>query len=116
MRGHIPDEPTPSEQVLQVWQGFPEISRRLALAVVLGWLLSSLMPSLVSTLSLCPRNTFGLHLWNLVTYVLVETSLISALISGALVAMMGRLVEPIWGPQELMKFVGVWILQPCHVI
>eukprot|EP00667_Euglena_gracilis_P015312 EG_transcript_15929 len=101
------DDPSASEQLVQVWKGFPELSRRLVMAIVAGTVVVHLFPGLRSTLVLCPRNTFSLHLWNLVTYVLAEPSLISALLNAAMVAVMGRYVEPIWGASEMLKFIGI---------
>jgi len=101
------DDPSVSEQIVQTWKNLPELSRRLAVGIVTLSFIVLLMPAFKEVLVLCPRNTIGLQLWNVLTFVAVETNLISAVIHAGVLAMMGRLVEPVWGPRELAKFLGL---------
>ena len=63
------------------------------------------------------------HIWNLVTFALVEQGLLQAAVSAAVLGMVGRVAEPLWGTGEFVKFLvlvnlftGICLWVDCYIL
>lgn len=74
--------------------------------LVIGHGVVQLLPSAVSYLALIPAWTipFG---WNLITAGYIEQSIHGVVISIGGLLLLGKLLEPIWGSKEFLKFIFV---------
>lgn len=86
--------------------GFTRLCKGLAV-VLIGWhLVIQILPSATSFLALIPAKTipFG---WNLITAGYVEQSIQGVVVSTIGLLFLGKLLEPIWGSREFLKFIFV---------
>lgn len=84
----------------------PPLSRTLAGAVLGVALLRLLAPATAQHyLALVPGYTVGhMYVWNLVTCSFYELSLFAAGMSVVSIMLFGRYLEPLWGPEEFLRF------------
>ncbi|XP_022764584.1 rhomboid-like protein 19 [Durio zibethinus] len=89
-----------------VFSGFTKLCKGLAVILIGGHIVVQLLPSSVTYLALIPTRTipFG---WNLITAGYIEQSVHGVLVSTLGLLFMGKLLEPIWGSKEFLKFIFV---------
>uniref|UniRef100_A0A914UYD6 Transmembrane protein 115 n=1 Tax=Plectus sambesii TaxID=2011161 RepID=A0A914UYD6_9BILA len=83
--------------------------KSLLLALIIGFLLSLLSEDLYKFLAirvhgLLPPN---FHVWTVVTYGLVERNIVCLVWSVCSVHLASTLLEPVWGPIELLRFLAI---------
>ncbi|KAJ8760231.1 hypothetical protein K2173_011643 [Erythroxylum novogranatense] len=85
---------------------FTRLCKGLAVVLFAGHALIQIFPSALDYLALIPARTipFG---WNLLTAGYIEQTLHGVVISVLCLLVMGRLLEPIWGSKEFLKFIIV---------
>lgn len=71
-----------------------------------GHLVVQIFPSTVTYLALIPARTIPFA-WNLLTAGYIEQSVYGVVISTIALLFMGKVLEPIWGSKELVKFVFI---------
>ncbi|CAN6471346.1 unnamed protein product [Victoria cruziana] len=86
--------------------GFTKLCKGLAVVLVAGYVVQHILPSAISYLALIPGWTIPFA-WNLVTAGYVEQSIVGLIISIVGLLFVGKLLEPIWGPREFLKFILV---------
>ncbi|KAM7504450.1 hypothetical protein LguiB_003354 [Lonicera macranthoides] len=86
--------------------GFTRLCKGLAVVLVCGHIVVQIFPSAVTYLALIPARTipFG---WNLITAGYVEQSVYGVVISTVGLLFLGKLLEPIWGSKEFLKFIFI---------
>ncbi|XVE75352.1 hypothetical protein DITRI_Ditri12bG0087500 [Diplodiscus trichospermus] len=89
-----------------IFSGLTRLCKGLAVILIGGHIVVQLLPSSVTYLALIPARTipFG---WNLVTAGYIEQSLHGVVVSTLGLLFMGKLLEPIWGSKEFLKFIFV---------
>ncbi|KAA8539334.1 hypothetical protein F0562_026026 [Nyssa sinensis] len=89
-----------------LFTGFTRLCKGLAVVLVAGHIVVQILPSAVTYLALIPARTipFG---WNLITGSYIEQSIHGVVISTVGLLFLGKLLEPIWGSREFLKFVFV---------
>ncbi|XP_077252930.1 rhomboid protein-like protein [Tasmannia lanceolata] len=87
-----------------LFSGFTRLCKGLAVVLVGGYAILQIFPSAVSYLALIPARTipFG---WNLITAGYIDQSLPGVVISTIGLLVIGKLLEPIWGSREFLKFI-----------
>ncbi|KAK1260758.1 hypothetical protein QJS04_geneDACA002054 [Acorus gramineus] len=100
---------TSMTQLLQgnsFFTGITRLCKGLAVVLVAGYALLQIFPSASAYLALIPARTipFG---WNLITAGYIEQSLAGVVISTIGLLFIGKLLEPIWGSREFLKFIFV---------
>ncbi|CAA6662430.1 unnamed protein product [Spirodela intermedia] len=88
------------------FSGFTRLCKGLALVLAGGYALVQIFPTAVAYLTLIPARTIP-FVWNLITAGYIEQSLPRVIISTLGLLFIGKLLEPIWGPKEFMKFILV---------
>eukprot|EP01116_Phalansterium_solitarium_P022505 TRINITY_DN7456_c0_g1_i2.p1 TRINITY_DN7456_c0_g1~~TRINITY_DN7456_c0_g1_i2.p1 ORF type:complete len:242 (+),score=49.73 TRINITY_DN7456_c0_g1_i2:164-889(+) len=86
----------------------PQLSKSLAAVLVFLYVSGLLIgKSLTPFLALVPGFTIPPHFyfWNMFTAAYFDTSLLSTLVNAAVVALVGKWLEPLWGSHEFLKFV-----------
>ncbi|GLT70113.1 hypothetical protein SLA2020_422110 [Shorea laevis] len=86
--------------------GFTRLCKGLAVVLVIGHVLVQLLPSAVTYLALIPARTIPFA-WNLITAGYIEQSIYGVVISILGLLFMGKLLEPIWGSKEFLKFIFI---------
>lgn len=71
-----------------------------------GYAVAQIFPPAVSYLALIPARTIPFA-WNLITAGYLEQSLLEVAFSTVGLLFMGKLLEPIWGSKEFLKFIFV---------
>ncbi|KAM0850540.1 hypothetical protein ACQ4PT_053022 [Festuca glaucescens] len=86
--------------------GFTKLCKGLAVVLFLGHISIQLFPSAATYLALIPARTipFG---WNLVTAGYVEQTIPGVIVSIVGLLLFGKLLEPLWGAKELLKFIFI---------
>lgn len=89
-----------------VFSGFTRLCKGLAVVLVAGHIVVQILPSSITYLALIPARTipFG---WNLITAGYIEQSVYGVVISTLGLLLMGKVLEPIWGTREFLKFIFV---------
>lgn len=89
-----------------MFSGFTRLCKGLAVVLVAGHIVVQILPSSVTYLALIPARTipFG---WNLITAGYIEQSVYGVVISTLGLLLMGKVLEPIWGTREFLKFIFV---------
>ncbi|GLT66841.1 hypothetical protein SLA2020_391860 [Shorea laevis] len=82
------------------------LCKGLAVVLVAGHIVVQLLPSAVTYLALIPARTIPFA-WNLITAGYIEQSTYGVVISILGLLFMGKLLEPIWGSKEFLKFIFV---------
>ncbi|KAK9158320.1 hypothetical protein Scep_004894 [Stephania cephalantha] len=86
--------------------GSTQLCKGFALVLVFGHAVVQIFPSAVTYLALVPARTIPFA-WNLLTAGYVEQAVVGAIVSALGLLFIGRLLEPIWGPKEFLKFIFV---------
>ncbi|XP_047328890.1 rhomboid-like protein 19 isoform X2 [Impatiens glandulifera] len=86
--------------------GFTRLCKGLCVVLIAGHVLVQIIPSTVIYLALIPARTipFG---WNLITAGYIEQSTHGVILSIIGLLFLGKLLEPIWGSREFLKFIFV---------
>ncbi|KAJ7553584.1 hypothetical protein O6H91_06G104100 [Diphasiastrum complanatum] len=84
--------------------GFTRLSKGLAAVLVTGFIVSQLFPPAVDYLALVPGKTipFG---WNILTAGYLESTFLGLIVTIIGLLLFGKLLEPIWGSKEFLKFI-----------
>ncbi|KQK14902.1 rhomboid-like protein 19 [Brachypodium distachyon] len=106
MSSTTPPPPSLPAAGVSFFRGYTKLCKGLAVVLLLVHLLVQLFPSAVNYLALIPARTipFG---WNLITAGYVEQTIPGVLISIVGLLLFGKLLEPLWGTKELLKFVFI---------
>ncbi|KAL7582497.1 hypothetical protein Lser_V15G44341 [Lactuca serriola] len=89
-----------------LFTGFTRLCKGLAVVLVSGYIAVQILPSILTYVALIPARTipFG---WNLLTAGYIEQSVHGVLSSTIGLLFIGKLLEPIWGSREFMKFIFI---------
>nr|XP_043618072.1 rhomboid-like protein 19 [Erigeron canadensis] len=92
--------------VSNVFGGSTKICKVIAGVVIIGHICVHIFPSSLIYVALIPARTipFG---WNLVTASYIEQTIHGVVISTIGFLFIGKLLEPIWGSREFLKFIFV---------
>ncbi|KAG2723535.1 hypothetical protein I3760_02G174000, partial [Carya illinoinensis] len=88
------------------YSGFTRLCKGLAMVLLGGHIVVQLFPSAITYLALIPARTIP-FVWNLITAGYVEQSLHGVVASTLGLLFIGKLLEPIWGSREFLKFIFV---------
>ncbi|KAL3649756.1 Rhomboid-like protein 19 [Castilleja foliolosa] len=91
---------------MSIYTGFTKLCKGLAVVLIGGHIVAQILPSAVSYLALIPAKTIPFA-WNLVTSGYIEQSIYGVVISTIGLLFIGKLLEPIWGSREFLKFIFV---------
>ncbi|XP_050212262.1 rhomboid-like protein 19 [Mercurialis annua] len=96
--------PAISAGTANLFSGFTRLCKGLAVVLVAGHIVVRLFPPSLSYLALIPAKTipFG---WNLITAGYIEQSIYGVVASILCLLIMGKLLEPVWGSKEFLKFI-----------
>ncbi|XP_047324499.1 rhomboid-like protein 19 [Impatiens glandulifera] len=85
---------------------FTPLCKGLSVLLISGHIIVQIVPSAVIYLALIPARTipFG---WNLITAGYIEQSTYGVVLSIIGLLVLGKLLEPIWGSREFLKFIFV---------
>ncbi|KAL6578048.1 Rhomboid-like protein 19 [Orobanche minor] len=89
-----------------IYSGFTRLCKGLAVVLVGGHIVVQILPSSVSYLALIPAKTIPFA-WNLLTAGYFEQSIYGLVISTMGLLFVGKLLEPIWGSREFLKFIFI---------
>lgn len=89
-----------------LFTGFTKLCKGLAVILVGGHIVVQLFPPVVTYLALIPARTIPFA-WNLITAGYIEQTVYGAVISTIGLLFIGKLLEPIWGSKEFLKFIFV---------
>lgn len=89
-----------------LFTGFTKLCKGLAVVLVGGHIAVQLFPPVVTYLALIPARTIPFA-WNLITAGYIEQTVYGAVISTIGLLFIGKLLEPIWGSKEFLKFIFV---------
>ncbi|MED6126507.1 Rhomboid-like protein 19 [Stylosanthes scabra] len=86
--------------------GFTRLCKGLAVVLIAAHIVVTLFPSAVTYVALIPARTipFG---WNLITAGYIEQSIYGVVVNTIGLLFIGKLLEPVWGPREFIKFIFV---------
>ncbi|MED6207842.1 Rhomboid-like protein 19 [Stylosanthes scabra] len=84
--------------------GFTRLCKGLAVVLVAAHILVYFFPSSLTYLALIPARTIPFA-WNLITSGYVEQSVYGVVVSTISLLFIGKLLEPIWGSREFLKFI-----------
>ncbi|MBA0875352.1 hypothetical protein Goshw_030176, partial [Gossypium schwendimanii] len=90
----------------EIFNEFTKLCKGLVLTLVGVHIVVQLIPSSLTYFALIPARTipFG---WNLITAGYIEQSIQGLVVSTLGLLFMGKLLEPIWGSKEFLKFIFV---------
>ncbi|KAK7279668.1 hypothetical protein RJT34_24724 [Clitoria ternatea] len=84
--------------------GFTRICKGLSAVLVAVHIVVHFFPSAISYLALIPARTIPFA-WNLITAGYVHQSLYGVVVTTVALLLLGKLLEPVWGPREFIKFI-----------
>lgn len=95
-----------SPAVANLFTGFTRLCKGLAVVLVCGYIAVQIFPSILTYVALIPARTipFG---WNLLTAGYVEQTVHGVVSSTIGLLFIGKLLEPIWGSREFLKFIFI---------
>ncbi|KAL5699636.1 Rhomboid-like protein 19 [Ranunculus cassubicifolius] len=88
------------------FSGITQLCKGLAAVVVVGSVIVQAFPPAVAYLALIPARTIPFA-WNLITAGYVEQTLVGMGVSTLGLLLIGKLLEPIWGSKEFLKFIFI---------
>ncbi|EYU39585.1 hypothetical protein ABFS82_06G191500 [Erythranthe guttata] len=91
---------------MSISTGFTKLCKGLAVVLIGGHIVVHILPFTVSYLALIPAKTIP-FVWNLISAGYVEQSVYGVVISTIGLLFIGKLLEPIWGSREFLKFIFV---------
>ncbi|RLN38744.1 rhomboid-like protein 19 isoform X1 [Panicum miliaceum] len=86
--------------------GFTKLCKGLAVILFLAHILVQLFPWAAGYLTLIPGRTIPFA-WNLVTAGYVEQTIPGVIVSIVGLLLFGKVLEPLWGAKELLKFIFI---------
>eukprot|EP00262_Sarcandra_glabra_P021434 TRINITY_DN909_c0_g1_i1.p1 TRINITY_DN909_c0_g1~~TRINITY_DN909_c0_g1_i1.p1 ORF type:complete len:315 (+),score=46.79 TRINITY_DN909_c0_g1_i1:84-1028(+) len=89
-----------------LFSGFTRLCKSFTVVLLAGYAVLQIFPSAVSYLALIPARTIPFA-WNLITAGYIEQSLFGVAIGTLGLLFIGKLLEPIWGSREFLKFIIV---------
>ncbi|XP_010534279.1 PREDICTED: rhomboid-like protein 19 [Tarenaya hassleriana] len=89
-----------------MFTGFTKLCKGLAVVLVAGHIVVRLIPASVPYLALIPSRTIPFA-WNLITAGYLELTIYGVVFSTLGLLFMGKLLEPVWGSKEFLKFIFV---------
>ncbi|CAN0825458.1 Rhomboid-like protein 19 [Linum grandiflorum] len=89
-----------------LFTGFTRLCKGLAVVLVAGHVVVQTLPFTVNYLALIPARTIPFA-WNLITAGYVEQSIFGVVASTLCLLVMGKLLEPVWGSKEFLKFIFI---------
>ncbi|KAL9351530.1 hypothetical protein Peur_054210 [Populus x canadensis] len=89
-----------------LFTGFTKLCKGLAVVLVAGHIVVQIFPSAVNYLALIPARTIPFA-WNLLTAGYIEQSIYGVVASTLCLLIMGKLLEPVWGSKEFLKFIFI---------
>ncbi|XP_078171580.1 rhomboid protein-like protein [Carex rostrata] len=102
--------PAPSQQLQPAGgsflTGYTRLCKGLAVILVIGFAFVQIFPSAVAYLALIPSRTIPFA-WNLFTAGYIEQTIPGVIISIIGLLVSGKLLEPLWGSKEFLKFIIV---------
>ncbi|ONH91897.1 hypothetical protein PRUPE_8G142500 [Prunus persica] len=98
---------TPSLSVgAGAFSGFTRLCKGLAVVLIGGHIVVQFLPQAVNYLALIPARTIP-FVWNLLTAGYIEQSVYGVVVSTLGLLFIGKLLEPVWGSREFLKFIFV---------
>lgn len=88
------------------FSGFTRLCKGLAVVLIGGHIVVQLLPVAVTYLALIPARTIP-FVWNLITSGYIEQSIHGVVVSTLGLLFIGKLLEPVWGSREFLKFIFV---------
>ncbi|KAM1268869.1 hypothetical protein ACFX13_001174 [Malus domestica] len=88
------------------FSGFTRLCKGLSVVLIGGHIVIQLLPHAVDYLALIPARTIP-FVWNLITSGYIEQSVYGVFISTIGLLFIGKLLEPVWGSREFLKFIFV---------
>ncbi|XP_050250156.1 rhomboid-like protein 19 [Quercus robur] len=89
-----------------LYSGFSRLCKGIAVVLIGGHILVHLLPSAITYLALIPARTIPFA-WNLITAGYIEQSVYGVVASTIGLLFIGKLLEPVWGSREFLKFIFV---------
>ncbi|KAK4279694.1 hypothetical protein QN277_011432 [Acacia crassicarpa] len=89
-----------------LFSGFTRLCKGLAVVLVGGHIVTQVFPSAVSYLALIPARTIPFA-WNLISAGYIEQSIYGVIVNTIGLLFIGKLLEPVWGAREFLKFIFV---------
>ncbi|ERN15955.1 rhomboid-like protein 19 [Amborella trichopoda] len=89
-----------------LFSGFTRLSKGLAVVLVAGYAILQIFPPALSYVALIPAKTIPFA-WNLMTAGYIEQSIYGLVFNTLGLLFIGKLLEPIWGSREFLKFIIV---------
>ena len=86
------------------WRRIPPVTRGALVAVGVGYLLTLAAPASAVWLALVPAAVLAGEVWRIVTYAIVEASIVSVLFDLLLTWSFGSELEPRWGSRRFALF------------
>ncbi|XP_061347081.1 rhomboid-like protein 19 [Gastrolobium bilobum] len=86
--------------------GFTRLCKGLSLVLVSAHIVLHFFPFVITYLALIPARTIP-FVWNLITAGYIEQSVYGVVVSTIGLLFIGKLLEPVWGPKEFLKFIFV---------
>lgn len=88
-----------------LFSGFTRLCKGLAAVLVIVYVISQLVPPTIDYLALIPGKTVPFA-WNLLTAGYLEQSIFGLILNIAGLLFSGKLLEPVWGSREFLKFIA----------
>eukprot|EP00002_Diphylleia_rotans_P007452 TRINITY_DN169_c0_g1_i7.p1 TRINITY_DN169_c0_g1~~TRINITY_DN169_c0_g1_i7.p1 ORF type:complete len:228 (+),score=39.39 TRINITY_DN169_c0_g1_i7:79-762(+) len=90
------------------FEKIPRLSKGLGFLLLGGYVAMIFMPELYLVFALIPENfCTRYYFWNWFTAGFLEDSFLNVIFNGIGVVMIGKLLEPIWGSKEFLRFIIV---------
>ncbi|KAF5733757.1 hypothetical protein HS088_TW16G00197 [Tripterygium wilfordii] len=89
-----------------LFTGFTRLCKGLAVVLIGGHVVVQILPTALTYLALIPARTIPFA-WNLITNGYIEQSVYGVVVSLIGLLVMGKLLEPVWGSKEFLKFIFV---------
>ncbi|KAL4188925.1 hypothetical protein AMTRI_Chr08g204490 [Amborella trichopoda] len=84
--------------------GYTRLSKGLAAIICIGYVVSQLFPWILGYVTLIPGKTIPFA-WNVITAGYIEQSIFGLILTIIGLLLGGKLLEPIWGTREFLKFI-----------
>ncbi|KAI4346347.1 hypothetical protein L6164_007250 [Bauhinia variegata] len=97
--------------------GFTRLCKGLAVVLVGGHIVIQFFPAAVTYVALIPARTIPFA-WNLITAGYIEQTVYGVVVSTIGLLFIGKLLEPIWGSKEFLKFIFVvnFLISVCNFV
>lgn len=89
-----------------LFTGFTRLCKGLAVVLITGHIVVQILPPAITYLALIPAKTIPFA-WNLITAGYIEQSIFGVVVSTICLLIMGKLLEPVWGSKEFLKFIFI---------